>query len=97
MIFKFFGSLKNFFNFSLVDTLDVAEILFGGHDDTGDGTVASTFEFGDIGSIDAALLELFDFEEGDVFYFLRNFFHFLFCDFFLSLGLFLLLHVKKVK
>ena len=58
MVLKFFSCLKNFLNFSLIDSLDVAEVLSCSHDDTGDGAKASAFEFGDIGSIDAALLKL---------------------------------------
>ena len=56
VIFEFFGGFENFLDFGFIDTFDITKVLFGGHDKTGDGTVAGTFKFGDIGSIDTVIL-----------------------------------------
>lgn len=37
MIFKFFGGFQNLIDFGFVDSLDVAELLLRGHDNTGNG------------------------------------------------------------
>jgi hypothetical protein len=69
MVLKFFGGFENFLYLCLVNSLDVAEVLFSGHDDAGDCAIPPRFKFGHISSVDAALLKLFDFEEGSGLYF----------------------------
>ena len=93
MILQLFGSFKYFLNFGLVDSLDIAEVFFGGHDDACDGTEASTFEFSDISSIDTALLEFLNLEERYSFDFFDDILNLLLRDFIFLLGLFLLPHV----
>lgn len=97
MVLKLFSCLENFFNFSLIDSLDVTKVLFCGHDDTGDGAKASAFEFGNICSIDPALLKLLNFEERGGLDFFGYFFEFFFSNFLFFLGLFSLLHGRAAN
>ena len=94
VIFEFFDGFENFLDFGFVDTFDIAEVLFGGHDKTGDGAVASTFEFGDIGSIDTVILKFFNFNERSRLDFFSDVLGFFLDNFLFFLGLFSLLHVK---
>lgn len=63
MIFKFFGGFQNLIDFGFVDSLDVAELLLRGHDNTGNGAKSAWFEFGDVCSIDSVFLQLLNFDE----------------------------------
>lgn len=92
MVLELFGSFEYFLYFGFIDSLDVAQILFSGHNDTGNGAVASTFKFGNIGSVDTTLLEFLDFQERGGFDFYRDFLELFLGDFFLFLRLFSLLH-----
>lgn len=66
MIFQFFGGLEYFVDFGLVDALNVAELLLGGHDNAGNGAKATGLQLGDIGSVDAVLLQLLNLNEVDM-------------------------------
>jgi hypothetical protein len=56
VILNFFGSFENLIYLALVDSLDIAQLLLGCHDNAGNRAKPTSFEFGDICSIDAVLL-----------------------------------------
>ena len=97
MVLKFFGGFQNFLDFCLVDAFDVTEVFFGGHDDAGYCAIAAGFEFGDISSVDAALLKFLNFEEGSWLDFFRDVLNLFLSNFFFFFRLFSLLHSKKSK
>ena len=60
MIFNFLHNFKNFVNFAIIYSFDIGEFFFRRHDDAGNGAKAMCFEFGNISSIDAIFLQLFN-------------------------------------
>ena len=97
MVLKFFGGFKNFLYLCLVDPLDIAEVLFSGHDDAGNCAIPTRFKFGHISGVDTTLLKLFNLKEGSGLDFFRDLFDFFLSNLFFFFGLFFLLHVKKSK
>ena len=92
MIFKFFGGFKNLIDFGFVNSLDVAQFLLRGHDNTGNGAKTASFEFGDVCSIDSVFLQLLNLDEIGLFDVFKVVLH-LFLNFlFLVLRFFFLLH-----
>lgn len=63
--FDFPRSFDNFIDFGFVDAFYVAELFAGGHADASDGAETGGFELGDVGGVDALLLEFVDLGEED--------------------------------
>lgn len=92
MVLKFFGGLQNLIDFGFVDTLYIAQFLFGGHDNTRYGAESAGFKFGDISGIDSVFLQFLDLDEIGLFDIFEVFFEFFFDLFLFVFGFFFLLH-----
>ena len=60
MIFNFPNHFENFIDLCIIDSLDIGKLFFRCHDDAGYGAKSVCFEFGNVSSIDAIFLQLFD-------------------------------------
>jgi hypothetical protein len=92
VVLELLGGLEDLVDLGLVDALDVAELLLGGHDDAGDGAESAGFELGDVCRVDAVLLQLFDLDEVGLLDVLHALLHLLLHLLLLVLRLLLLLH-----